>query len=105
MCIFVSEITTRDYLPVRTCGRPSGPDGRKLRCGGAYNYLNTMEIIIILLLILLNGLFAMSEVALISARKSNLNTQAKQEAKRHGKPCCWPRIPTSSSRRCRSASR
>lgn len=81
MCIFVSEITTRDYLPVRTCGRPSGPDGRKLRCGGAYNYLNTMEIIIILLLILLNGLFAMSEVALISARKSNLNTQAKQGSK------------------------
>lgn len=40
-----------------------------------------MEIVIILLLILLNGLFAMSEVALISARKSNLNTQAKQGSK------------------------
>lgn len=35
-----------------------------------------MDIIIILLLILLNGLFAMSEVALISARKSNLRIQA-----------------------------
>lgn len=41
----------------------------------------TMEIVIILLLILLNGLFAMSEVALISARKSSLNTQAKQGSK------------------------
>lgn len=37
-----------------------------------------MEIFIILLLILLNGLFAMSEIALISARKSNLTAQAKQ---------------------------
>lgn len=41
-----------------------------------------MEIVIILLLILLNGLFAMSEVALISARKSSLNAEAKQGSKR-----------------------
>lgn len=40
-----------------------------------------MEIVIIILLILLNGLFAMSEAALISARKSNLNAQAKQGSK------------------------
>ena len=32
------------------------------------------EIIIIIGLILLNGIFAMSEVALISARKSRLST-------------------------------
>ncbi|WP_295937601.1 hemolysin family protein [uncultured Alistipes sp.] len=37
-----------------------------------------MEILIIILLILLNGIFAMSEVALISARRSNLATRAKQ---------------------------
>lgn len=37
-----------------------------------------MEILIILLLILLNGLFAMSEMALVSARKSNLEMQARQ---------------------------
>lgn len=37
-----------------------------------------MEIIIIILLILLNGLFAMSEIALISARRSNLSTRARQ---------------------------
>ncbi len=43
-----------------------------------------MEIVIILVLILLNGLFAMSEIALISARKSNLATQAKQGSKRAG---------------------
>lgn len=37
-----------------------------------------MEITIIIFLILLNGLFAMSEVALISARKSSLRIQAAQ---------------------------
>lgn len=37
-----------------------------------------MEIFIILLLILLNGLFSMSEVALISARKSSLTADAKK---------------------------
>ena len=37
-----------------------------------------MEILVILLLILLNGLFAMSEIALISARRSNLEMQARQ---------------------------
>ncbi|MEG1645560.1 MAG: hemolysin family protein [Alistipes sp.] len=36
------------------------------------------ELIIIILLILLNGLLAMSEIALISARKSHLTNQAKQ---------------------------
>lgn len=35
------------------------------------------EIIIILLLILLNGLLAMTEIAMISARKSNLSSEAK----------------------------
>lgn len=37
-----------------------------------------MEILIILLLILLNGLLAMSEIALISARRSNLEMLARQ---------------------------
>ncbi len=37
-----------------------------------------MEIIIILILILLNGVFAMSEIALISARKSRLGMEAKE---------------------------
>ena len=40
-----------------------------------------MELLIILLLILLNGIFAMSEVALISARKSSLSSQAKKGSK------------------------
>lgn len=40
-----------------------------------------MEILIIVLLILLNGLFAMSEMALVSARKSNLEMQARQGSK------------------------
>lgn len=37
-----------------------------------------MEILIIVLLILLNGVFAMSEMALVSARKSSLEMQARQ---------------------------
>ena len=37
-----------------------------------------MELLIILLLILLNGIFSMSEIALISARKSRLETAAKK---------------------------
>ena len=39
------------------------------------------EIIIIIGLIVLNGIFAMSEVALISARKSRLSTDAKSGSK------------------------
>ncbi len=37
-----------------------------------------MEIVIILFLILLNGIFSMSEIALISARKTRLETAAKK---------------------------
>lgn len=37
-----------------------------------------MEIIIIVLLILLNGVFSMSEIALISSRKSRLESEAKK---------------------------
>ena len=39
------------------------------------------EIIIILLLIVLNGVFSMSEIALISARKSKLSSDAKKGSK------------------------
>ena len=37
-----------------------------------------MEIIIILALILLNGILSMSEIAMVSARKTRLETEAKQ---------------------------
>ncbi|WP_303310824.1 hemolysin family protein [Hymenobacter sp. BT730] len=37
-----------------------------------------MEILIILLLVVLNGVFSMSEIALISSRKSKLEAEAKQ---------------------------
>lgn len=40
-----------------------------------------MELLIILFLILLNGVFSMSEIALISARKSRLETAAKKGQK------------------------
>ncbi len=39
------------------------------------------EILIILILILLNGVFAMAEIALVSARKSSLQTSAKHGSK------------------------
>ena len=39
------------------------------------------EILIIIGLILLNGVFSMSEVAMISARKSRLSTEAKKGSK------------------------
>ncbi len=39
------------------------------------------EILIIIVLILMNGLFAMSEIALISARKSSLSSDAKKGSK------------------------
>ncbi|MDR1501865.1 MAG: CNNM domain-containing protein, partial [Prevotella sp.] len=37
-----------------------------------------MEIAIIVALILLNGIFSMSEIAVVSARKSSLNNEAKR---------------------------
>jgi putative hemolysin len=37
-----------------------------------------MEIAIIIALILLNGIFSMSEIAVVSARKSSLNNEAKR---------------------------
>src|SRR4051812_49403893 len=37
-----------------------------------------MEIVIVLLLILLNGVFAMAEMAIVSARKSSLQKQAQE---------------------------
>ncbi len=40
--------------------------------------ITLMEIVIILFLILLNGVFSMSEIALISARKNRLETSAKK---------------------------
>ena len=42
------------------------------------------EILIILLLIVLNGIFAMSEIAVISARKSSLAADGKKETARRG---------------------
>ena len=45
---------------------------------GTYRIQLDLEIVIIILLILLNGIFAMSEIALISARRSNLELRARQ---------------------------
>jgi len=44
-------------------------------------FYNFMEIFIIAFLILINGIFAMSEIALISARKTSLKNEAEQGSK------------------------
>lgn len=41
-----------------------------------------MDVVIVLLLILLNGFFALSEIAIVSAKKSKLDTERKQGKKR-----------------------
>ena len=43
-----------------------------------------MEIVIILLLIVLNGILSMSEIALVSARRSRLETEARSGSKKNG---------------------
>lgn len=40
-----------------------------------------MEVLIIIVLILLNGIFAMSEIAVVSARKTSLSNEARQGSK------------------------
>lgn len=47
-----------------------------------YNSKGKMDIVVIVILILINGLFSMSEIAIISARKSKLSSDAKQGNKK-----------------------
>jgi CBS domain containing-hemolysin-like protein len=49
------------------------------------------EIIFVFILTLLNGFFAMSEIALISVRKTRINALAKEGNKRHRKLFLPPR--------------
>lgn len=63
------------------------------------------EIVIILVLILLNGVFAMSEIALISARKSNLQTEANRGNKRAKRVLDLQENPEAFYPLCRLASR
>lgn len=64
-----------------------------------------MEFLIILLLIILNGFFAMSEIAMISARRSNLEMQARQGDAGRGRRRSLSKTRTNSFRPSRSASR
>ena len=63
-----------------------------------------MDVAILFALILLNGAFAMSEIALVAARKGRLQPLA--EAGDAGAPprCACTRSRRSFCRRCRSAS-
>lgn len=61
-----------------------------------------MEFLIILGLILLNGIFSMSEIAVVSARKSRLEIDAnKGSSGAAALHLNWPKIRTVSSRRYR----
>ena len=51
------------------------------------------EILLILGLILLNGLFSMAEIALVSSRKARLEAQANKGDKRAKEALERPRIP------------
>jgi CBS domain containing-hemolysin-like protein len=64
----------------------------------------TLEIIIVLLLILLNGLFAMAEMALVSSRRARLKHAADQGDKGAKSALAWPRAPAAFFPACRSAS-
>ena len=62
------------------------------------------EILIILLLIVVNGLFAMSELALVSARRARLAVMEKKVgSRRRHRARAVPTIRTGFCRRCRSA--
>jgi putative hemolysin len=60
------------------------------------------EIIIILLLIAFNGVLAMSEMAVVSARRVRLEQRARQGNAARGWHLNWPRRRIASSRPSRS---
>ncbi|MCH5683143.1 CNNM domain-containing protein [Niabella sp. W65] len=61
-----------------------------------------MEILIIALLILLNGVFSMAEIALVSARKARLEAQANKGDKKPRMHWRWPTIQITSFLRYKS---
>jgi putative hemolysin len=63
------------------------------------------QIAVIVLLILLNGFFAMSETALVSSRKARLSNAPRKGTGERGLRWSWPTRQTASSPRCRSESR
>ena len=55
-------------------------------------------------LVLLNGIFAMSELAIVSARRGRLMAMERRGSPVPAPPSPWPRIHSASCRRCRWAS-
>ena len=65
-----------------------------------------IDVAIILALVVLNGVFAMSELAIVSSRKARLEAMARARQARRARPRSRsPPIPASSCRPRRSASR
>jgi putative hemolysin len=61
-------------------------------------------IVVVLLLVVLNGLFAMTELAVVSSRKSKLHSRAERGDRGARRALNWPRSRPTSCRRFRSAS-
>lgn len=61
------------------------------------------ELIVVVLLIVLNGFFAMSELAVVSARRARLQQMAEDGNREPGRRCAWWKTPASSCPRSRSA--
>lgn len=64
-----------------------------------------LDILVIFLLIVLNGLFAMSEMALASSNRSRLGILEAQGVRGRPGRAGWPRTRSASCRPCRWASR
>jgi CBS domain containing-hemolysin-like protein len=64
-----------------------------------------LEIAVVLVLIALNGLFALSELAVVSARRSRLRAMAQQGRKGADRARRWQPSLAASCRPCRSESR
>jgi putative hemolysin len=59
---------------------------------------------VVLLLVVLNGLFSMSELAVVSSKRPKLQSRAERGDRAPPKRSGWPTIPTAFFPPCRSAS-
>ena len=64
-----------------------------------------LEVVIILLLVIANGVFAMSEISVVAARKIRLQHRGEEGDIRARRASSWRNIPSNSSPPSRSESR
>jgi len=63
-----------------------------------------LDVLLILALVALNGVLAMSELAIVSSREARLKAMAKGGSRGANARSTFPPIPDGSSRRCRAGS-